>query len=151
MDFIVKLPISKTYNTILMITDTFSKALILIPCHETIDATGMAQLYTNYVLPHYGLPLHIISDRDPRFTSSFFRELCRATGAIQNLSTAYRPQTDGQSEQTNQCLEQYIRIFTVFKQTNWADLLALAQYALNSWPNATTKKVPFKLLLGYIP
>jgi hypothetical protein len=151
MDFIVKLPISKTYDTILTTTDTFSKASTLIPCNETINATGAAQLYANYVLPHYRLPLHIISDRDPHFTSSFFRELCRVTGAIQNLSTAYRPQTDGQSEWTNQHLEQYIRIFTVFKQTNWADLLALAQYTLNSWPNTTTKKVPFELLLGYIP
>jgi hypothetical protein len=151
MDFIVKLPISKTYDKILTITDTFSKASILIPCHETIDATGVAQIYANHILPHYGLPLRIISDRDPCFTSSFFRELCRVTGAVQNLSTAYRPQTDGQSEQTNQCLEQYIRIFTTFKQDNWADLLALAQYTLNSWPNATTKKAPYKLLLGYIP
>jgi hypothetical protein len=64
MDFIVKLPISRTYDTILTITDTFSKASILIPCNETIDATGVAQLYTNYVLPHYGLPLRIILDRD---------------------------------------------------------------------------------------
>jgi hypothetical protein len=151
MDFIIKLPISKTYNTILTITDTFSKASILIPCHETIDATGVAQLYANYILPHYRLPLHIISDRDPCFTSSFFRELCRVTGTVQNLSTTYRPQTDGKSEQTNQHLEQYIRIFTIFKQTNWADLLVLAQYDLNSWPNATTKKVPFELLLRYIP
>jgi hypothetical protein len=132
MDFIVKLPISKTYDTILTITDTFSKASIFIPCNETIDATGVAQLYANYVLPHYGLPLRIISDRDPRFTSSFFRELCRVIGAVQNLSTAYRPQTDGQSERTNQRLEQYIRIFTIFEQTNWADLLALAQYTLMS-------------------
>jgi hypothetical protein len=151
MDFIVKLPISKTYDTILTITDTFSKASIFIPCNETIDATGVAQLYANYILPRYGLPLRNISDRDPCFTSSFFRELCRVVGAVQNLSTAYRPQTDGQSEQTNQHLEQYIRIFIIFEQTNWADLLALAQYTLNSWPNATTKKAPYELLLGYIP
>jgi hypothetical protein len=151
MDFIVKLPISKTYDTILTITDTFSKASIFIPCNETIDATGVAQLYTNYVLPHYGLPLRIILDRDPCFTSSFFRELCRVVSAVQNISTAYRPQTDGQSERTNQHLEQYIRIFTIFEQTNWANLLALAQYTLNSWPNTTTKKVPYELLLGYIP
>jgi transposase InsO family protein len=105
MDFIVKLPISKTYNTILTITDTFFKASILIPCNETIDTTGVAQLYANYVLPHYRLPLHIISDRDPRFTLSFFRELCRVIGTVQNLSTTYRPQTDGQSERTNQRLD----------------------------------------------
>jgi transposase InsO family protein len=112
MDFIVKLPVSKTYDSILTITDTFSKASIFIPCHETIDVVGVAQLYTNYVLPHYGLPLRIISDRDPHFTSSFFRELCRTIRTTQNLSMAYHPQTNGQSECTNQCLEQYIQILT---------------------------------------
>ena len=76
MDFIVKLPPSESYDTILMITDTFSKASIFIPCNETIDATHTAKLYATYILPHYGLPSHIISDRDPHFTSSFSKELC---------------------------------------------------------------------------
>ena len=62
MDFIVKLPLSESYNTILMITDTFLKASIFIPCNESINAENTAKLYTTYVLPHYGLPTHIISD-----------------------------------------------------------------------------------------
>src|SRR6202453_2212369 len=111
MDFIVKLPLSESYDTILTITDTFSKASIFIPCNETIDAVSTAKLYATYVLPHYGLPSRIISDQDPRFTSAFSRELCRALSINQNLSTAYHPQTDGQSERTNQRLEQYLRIF----------------------------------------
>ena len=65
MDFIVKLPISDTYDTILTVTDTFSKASIFIPCNEAIDATNTAKLYATYVLPHYGLPTRIISDQDP--------------------------------------------------------------------------------------
>ena len=69
MDFIVKLPLSNMYDTILTITDTFSKASIL--CNETIDATNTAKLYATYILPHYRLPNCIISDRDPRFTSTF--------------------------------------------------------------------------------
>ena len=76
LDFIIKLPLSESYDTILTITDTFSKASIFIPCNETIDAAKTAKLYTTYVLPHYGLPSCIISDQDPRFTSSFSRELC---------------------------------------------------------------------------
>ena len=151
MDFIVKLPISETYDTILTITDTFSKASIFIPCNETIDATLTAKLYATYVLPHYGLPTRIISDRDPRFTSTFSRELCRSLSINQNISTAYHPQTDGQSERTNQRLEQYLRIFIDYHQDNWASLLPLAQYTLNSWPNATTKKAPFELIMGYVP
>ena len=151
MDFIVKLPLSDSYDTILTITDTFSKASIFIPCNETINAEQTAKLYTTYVLPHYGLPHRIISDRDPRFTSVFSRELCRTLGISQNISTAYHPQTDGQSERTNQRLEQYLRIFIDYNQQNWASLLPLAQYTLNAWPNATTKKAPFELILGHIP
>ena len=151
MDFIVKLPISDTYDTILTVTDTFSKASIFIPCNEAIDATNTAKLYATYVLPHYGLPTRIISDRDPRFTATFSRELCRALSITQNISTAYHPQTDGQSERSNQRLEQYLRIFIDSYQSNWASLLPLAQYALNATPNATTKKAPFQLILGYVP
>ena len=151
MDFIVKLPLSETYDTILTITDTFSKASIFIPCNETVNAEQTAKLYATYVLPHYGLPHRIISDRDPRFTSVFSRELCRTLGISQNISTAYHPQTDGQLERTNQRLEQYLRIFIDYHQQNWASLLPLAQYTLNAWPNATTKKAPFELILGRIP
>ena len=151
MDFIVKLPTSESYDTILTITDTFSKASIFIPCNETVNAEQTAKLYATYVLPHYGLPHRIISNRDPRFTSVFSRELCHTLGISQNISMAYHPQTDGQSERTNQRLEQYLRIFIDYNQQNWASLLPLAQYTLNAWPNATTKKTPFELILGYIP
>ena len=111
LDFIVKLPESNHYDTILTITDTFSKASIFIPCNETIDAEETALLYTTYVLPHYGLPSCIISDHDPRFTSAFTKELCRTLHIDQNITTAYHPQTDGQSERTNKWLEQYLYIF----------------------------------------
>ena len=151
MDFIIKLSLSNSYDTILTITDTFSKASIFIPCNETTNAKQTAKLYATYILPHYRLPHHIISDQDPRFTSVFSRELCCALGITQNISTAYHPQTDGQSECTNQRLEQYLQIFIDYHQQNWALLLLLAQYTLNSWPNVTTKKVPFELILGYVP
>ena len=151
MDFIVKLPLSESYDTILMITDTFSKASIFIPCNESINAKNTAKLYTTYILPHYGLPTCIISDRDPRFTSTFSRELCCTLGITQNISTAYHPQTDRQSERTNQQLEQYLRIFIDYHQQNWVSLLPLAQYTLNAWPNMTTKKAPFELIMGHIP
>ena len=151
MDFIVKLPISDGYDSVLTITDTFSKACIFIPCNETVDAAGTALLYATYVLPHYGLPSRIISDRDPRFMATIIQELCRILSIQHNASTAYHPQTDGQSERSNQKLEQYVRIFTNFHQTNWRSLLPLAQFTLNAWPNATTKKAPFELIMGHIP
>ena len=150
MDFIVKLPRSNSYDTILTITDTFSKASIFIPCNETINAENTALLYTTYVLPHYGLPSRIISDRDPRFTATFTRELCHILKVDQNISTAYHPQTDGQSERTNQRLEQYLRIFIDYHQNDWDKWLPMAQYTLNATPHAITRKAPFKLIMGHI-
>jgi hypothetical protein len=151
MDFIVKLPLSNGYDSILTITDTFSKACIFIPCNKTIDAIRTALLYTTYVLPHYGLPSRIISDQDPRFMATVIQELFRILTIQHNRSTTYHPQTDGQSERSNQKLEQYTRIFTNYYQTNWSYLLPLAQYTFNAWPNATTKKAPFELIMGHIP
>jgi hypothetical protein len=83
--------------------------------------------------------------------ASIIQELLRILSIQHNPSTAYHPQTDGQSECSNQKLEQYTRIFTNYYQTNWSDLLPLAQYTFNAWPNATTKKAPFKLIMGHIP
>jgi hypothetical protein len=150
LDFITKLPPSGGYDTILTITNTdCSKASIFLPCSETIDSEGVATLYTNHIVPHYGVPSKIISDRDVRFTSKFTTELCRLLDIHQNISTAYHPQTDGASERTNQTLEQYLRIFCGTQQDNWHKWLPLAQYTKNSWPSATTKKTPFDLLIGY--
>jgi hypothetical protein len=107
MDFITKLPISATHDTILTITDQgATKAAIFLPCKETINAPGVVRLYAQNVFPHYGLPKKIISDRDPRFTANFAKELCRMLNIEQNISTAYHPQTDGQSERSNQWVEQ---------------------------------------------
>jgi len=152
LDFIVKLPISDSYDTILMITDhDCSKAAIFIPCNEEIDVAGVAKVYATYIFPHYGLPKKVISDRDPRFASNFSRELCNLLRIKQNISSAYHPQTDGQSERTNQSLEQYLQLYCGSQQKKWAFWLPLAQYTWNSWPNASTKKSPFELILGYVP
>ncbi len=121
LDFIVKLPVSSGYDSILTITDhDCTKASVFIPCNEEITAEGTAALYLKHVFVHYGLPAKMISDRDPRFTSKFIREICRLTGVERNPSTAYHPRTDGQSERTNQWLETYLRFFADHQQTNWA-------------------------------
>jgi hypothetical protein len=151
LNFIIKLHQTKTYGTLLTITDTFFKASIFIPYNKTIDAEHTALLYATYILPHYQLPSKMISDCDPQFTSSFTRELCRLLQVDQNISMAYNPQTNSQSEQTNQWLEQYLHIFSNFHQNNWSSWLPLAQYTHNSWPNMSTKKAPFELIMRHIP
>ena len=109
VDFITKLPLFYGNDTILTITDhDISKASIFLPCKETIDTVGMAELYTTHIFPHHGIPLKVISNRDPCLNSAFTTNLCKLLGIRQNISTAYHPQTDGQSERTNQLLETYL-------------------------------------------
>jgi hypothetical protein len=152
LDFIVKLPISNGYDSILTITDhDCSKAAIFILCNETISAEGVAELYLRYVFPRYGLPAKIISDRDPRFTSKFMKELFRLIGATANTSTAYHPRTDGQSERSNQFLGQFLRPWVNAQQDNWEPYLPIAEFAHNSWCNETTRQTPFSILMGYEP
>jgi hypothetical protein len=152
LDFITKLPTSEENDTILTITDhDCSKAALFFACKETITAEEVAELYAKHMFPHYGIPRKVISDRDPRFTEWFTTTLCSKLGIKQNLSTAYHPQMDGQSERTNQWLEQYLRIFRNYSQSDWANWLPLAQYIHNSWMNETTKQTPFNLLIGGLP
>src|ERR1700761_9447966 len=109
LDFITKLPEADGCDLILTVTDhDCSKAAVFIPCREEINAEETAALYIKHVFTRFRLPARIISDRDPRFASKFTRELCKILGIEQNISTAYHPRTDGQSECTNQWLEQYL-------------------------------------------
>ncbi len=109
MDFIMKLPQSGKYDMILMITDhDCSKAAIFIPCQEAISAEEVAGLLLKYLYPWFGVPKKIILDRDTKFMSKYARGLCQALKIHQNISTAYHPRTDGQSERTNQWLEQFL-------------------------------------------
>ena len=92
MDFIVKLPISNGFDSILTITDhDCTKAAIFIPCNETITAEGVAELYLQHVFKRFGLPQKVISDRDPRLAGKFTQALCTALGITQNMSTAFHP------------------------------------------------------------
>ena len=91
-DFIVKLPPSEGYNLILTITDhDCMKMILAIPCQETINAEGVANLYLQQVFPCFRLPSKVNSDRDPQFISQFMKEICHLLGITQNISTAYHP------------------------------------------------------------
>jgi hypothetical protein len=114
-----------------------------IPCNESIDAEQFAQLYIDNIFKHHGLPANIVSDRDKLFTSNFWKAFCQATSIKSNLSSAYHPQTDGQTERTNQTLEQYLRVFCNYQQDNWAKLLSLAEFSYNNSVHSTTQQSPF--------
>ena len=102
VDFIVKLPVSNGYDTILTVTDhDCTKAVILLLCREDMGSLDIAKLYLEQVFPYVGVPEKIISDRDTRFMSKVFKELCEMLQIKQNIASAYHPQTDGQSKKTN--------------------------------------------------
>ena len=128
-----------------------TKGVILAPCQKTIDAAGIAQLFFDFVFKRFGLHDTLISDRGPQFASAFARELARLLNYDVRLSTAYHPQTDGQTEQTNQELETYLRIFCTNNPTKWVQFLPSAEFHHNSAPHSSTKTSPFSLLYGYEP
>nr|GFB00086.1 reverse transcriptase domain-containing protein [Tanacetum cinerariifolium] len=110
MDFVTKLPKSlQGYNTIWVIVDRHTKSAIFTPIRETGPMDKHARIYLKEVVTRHGIPVSIISDYDPRFTSNFWRSLQNALGTRLDMSTAYHPETDGQSERTIQTLEDMLR------------------------------------------
>ena len=118
MDLIGPLPKSMGYNAIQVFIDTGSKGIHIEPVNIEIDALGVAKLMRDRVIRYHGIPRKIISDRDTRYASMFMTELYKLIGIQANISMAYRPQTDGQTERINQEIEQYLRIFVNFHQNN---------------------------------
>jgi hypothetical protein len=112
VDFIVGLPESHGYDTIMNVVDSITKHVHFIPMHTTIMAEGTTHLYLWEVWKHHGTPQVVLSDRGSQFTAGFTCELYKLLGIELATSTAYHPQTDGQTEHINQELEGYLRIFT---------------------------------------
>ena len=115
------------------------------------SAPEIARLMNHDIFKHHGLPDSIVSDRGPQFVSEFWKAYCARLGIKVKLSTAYHPQTDGQSENTNQWLEQYLRGVVNYHQDDWLEHLPMAQFALNNQDSATTGMSPFFLNYGYNP
>jgi hypothetical protein len=157
LDFIVKLPPSRervtgtVFDTVLVVTDRLTKYAHFIPYKESASAEDLAYTFTKYITGNHGIPKEIISDRDKLFTSKFWKSLTDQLGIHQKLSTAYHPQTDGQTERLNQTLEQYLRFYVNYQQNNWVELLPVAQLAYNSTATSTTGISPFYANFGFNP
>jgi len=144
-DFITKLPLAQGYNTILVVCDRFSKMVHFIATTEKTSAEGLAKLFRDHVWKLHGLPESIILDRGVQFAVGIMKELNNLLGIQTKLSTAYHPQTDGQTERVNQELEQYLRVFIDHRQEQWPDWLGTAEFAYNNKIHAATKTSPFKI------
>ena len=134
-----------------MVDQRLTKGVILTPCSKTIDAVGITQVFLNNVFKRFGLHDTLISDCGPQFALAFARELAHLLKYDIQLSTAYHPQTDGQTKQTNQELEIYLRIFCANNPSSWAQFLSTTKFHHNSTPHSSTKKSLFSLLYGYEP
>jgi hypothetical protein len=143
MDFIVKLPPSKEpltetiYDSILTINDDLTKYIYLLPYKESSTAEELAYAITRTVFAQHGTPEIIITDRDKLFNSQFWQSLADLLGIKHKMSTSYHPQTDGQTERTNQTIEQYLRCYVNYQQDNWVELLPMAQFAFNNNASVT--------------
>ena len=149
VDFITDLPLSNGYDLILVVVDRFSKEVEFIPCNKIVTALETAKLYLFHVWKNHSLPRTIVSDCGPQFASQVMKDLCKYLGIISKLSTTHHLQTDGQMEEMNHDLQQYLHIFTVERQNEWADWIALAQFSYNTKQQASTRKSPFKVTCTY--
>ncbi|GJR06307.1 retrovirus-related pol polyprotein from transposon TNT 1-94 [Tanacetum coccineum] len=129
MDFVTKLPkTSQGYDTIWVIVDRLTKSAIFTPMRETDPLDKLARLYLKEVVTRHGIPVSIICDRDPRFASNFWRSLQNALGTNLDMSIAYHPQTDGQSERTIQTLEDMLRACAIDFGKGWVNHLPLVEF-----------------------
>ncbi|RFN43552.1 pol polyprotein [Fusarium flagelliforme] len=148
MDFITKLPLSEEpstgifYDSIMVIVDRLTKFSYYLPYRESTDAEELSYVFYRHIVSTHGLPNEILSDRGPTFAAKFWQALMSHLGLNHRLSTAFRPQTDGQTERMNQVLEQYLRCYINYGQNNWVEKLPVAQLAYNTAYNESTKLTP---------
>lgn len=149
MDFIMPLPKTKSgHDAILVVVDKLSKMVHYIPTTSTVTAPQVAQIFFKEIVRLHGVPSSIVSDRDPRFTSNFWKSLWKLMGTKLAMSTAYHPQTDGQTERANRTLEDMLRAFVNWKQDDWDVYLPAAEIACNNSIQASTGFTPYYLNYG---
>ena len=150
MDFIVQLPkTTNSFDAIFVVVDKLSKRAYFIPTHTTATAPDTALLYFKHVVKNgHGIPEMIVSDRDSKFTSLFWKSLWSLLGTTLAMSTAFHPETDGQTENMNRTLEQMLRVWTNKEQNNWDTLLPYCEMAYNNSKHISTGYSPFYLNYG---
>lgn len=154
LDFITGLPMSNGQNAILAIVDRLSKERHYVPClahDEGTSAEETAMMLLTWVFRLHGLPETIVSDRGPQFVSTVWKSLCKRLGISSNLSTAFHPQTDGQTERANQDVERQLRTYCNYMQDDWTNWLPIAEFADNNLESSSTKLTPFYANKGYHP
>ena len=149
MDFVTRLPKSvKGHDAIWVIVDRLTKSSHFLPIKTTFSLDRLAQLYIMEIVRLHGVPISIVSDRDPRFTSKFWNNLHKAMGTKLDFSTAFHPQTDGQLERTIQTLEDMLRACVLDLKGSWEIHLPLIEFAYNNSYHSSIEMAPFEALYG---
>lgn len=152
MDFITGLPCTTTgYDAVMVFCDRLTKMVHFAACTKTTDAVKAAKLFLDRVVAAHGLPVSIISDRDTRFKSEFWTSLMGFMGITHKMSSAFHPQTDGQTERVNRVLEEYLRHYVNPSQDDWDHWLPMAEFAYNNSVHEAVKETPFFLNYGLHP
>src|SRR5262249_36640008 len=152
MDFIAQLPKTpRGHDSITVFVDRLTKMVHLTPGKITDDAPTIARQFLGNVFRLHGLPDEIISDRGSVFTGCFLKAFMSLLSTRVATSTAFHPQTDGQTERVNRTIEQMLRFWVDYKQTNWDLLLPLVEFAINNNKHSATQHTPFFLNFGQHP
>src|SRR6266705_3109758 len=153
MDFITGLPESNGFKQNWVVVDRLMKMAHFVPMVTGVKspAKDLAMTFAREIWRHHGLPSDIVSDRGSVFISGFWKELMEHLGVDLNLSTAFHPQTDGQTKRINQVLKGCLRHYSNFEQDDWADLLRLVEHAYNTATSETRKVSPFCAIYGFNP
>lgn len=151
LDFVEGLPRSADKDCIMVVIDSLTKVGHFIALSHPYSATTVAQLFLDNIYRLHGMPQSIVSDRDKIFTSHFWKELFTLMGTKLQLSTSYHPESDGQTEWLNRCLEQYLRAMTSQRPRQWAKWLPLAEWWYNTTYNSSIKMSLYEALYGVQP
>lgn len=151
MDFITHLPLSRGYSVVMVVVDRLTKAAHFGALASGFTAGKVAKLFIDVVIKLHGFPSTIVSDRDPIFVSQFWAELFKLSGTSLKHSSAYHPQTDGQSEVVNRALEQYLRAMMSDRPERWSEFLGWAEFCYNTSFHSSINMSPYQALYGWLP
>jgi hypothetical protein len=152
MDFVLGLPRTKRgRDSIFMVVNRFSKMAHFIPCHKTDDVSRIADFFFREIIRLHGVPNTIVSDRDTKFLSHFWRTLWAKLGTKLLFSTTCHPQTDGQTEVVNRTLSTMLRVVLKKNIMTWEEYLSHVEFAYNRSLHSTIKMCPFEIIYGLLP